>query len=152
MRLRFGSLGGRFHRIELFFRASDAGLRAGKLRLRGRNLARGVHRFDGHVEAGSPCSRFGIGKFRLSMIDSDLIVVWIDLDEHSPFIDKLVILNVDGGHVTANACADRIYVAIDLRIVGGFVGGEITPDKKASDEQNRGNAQQQEGQAPPRCW
>src|SRR5262245_33705609 len=53
--------------------------------------------------------------------------------------------------MTANARTDRVQVRVNLRVVGGFVAGEVSPGSKATrDKHERSEEQQEPGSpAPP---
>ena len=145
----FGLLQLRPHCVGLPLRCSDACLHAGKLRFRRGNLAGRAHSLDGHIQAKGARSGFCVGKLGFGMVDSNLIIPRIDLNQHRALVDVLVVFDVYTSDVSGNAGTDGVYVAIHLRIVGGLVGAEIAPDKKAYDCQHHDDSSNQKAQAPP---
>ena len=69
-------------------------------------------------------------------IHGDLIILWINLDEHRARFNSLIVVHIHFRNVACHARADQIDVAVHLGIVGRFPRGQIIPDEHSdhSDE------------------
>src|SRR5262249_40199544 len=105
--------------------------------VRGRHIESGCHRLCLRVRA-----------VRARLRDCHLIVHRVDLNQHSTFLDILVVLNVKTYDMSANASADRIDVAVDLRVISRLVAREISPNQNSADHDD----QSRKDKAPFRAW
>ena len=64
---------------------------------------------------------------RLGQLHGDLVIARIDLDQQRSLLHPVVVFRVNADNGAVDAGADRIYVAIDFGIIGGFVRLQIVP-------------------------
>ena len=62
-------------------------------------MARGIHRGNGNGDVERVRCRFRIGEIGSRLINSNLIVLRIDLDQHRSLLDILVVVYVDLDHI-----------------------------------------------------
>src|SRR5215469_1564339 len=81
---------------------------------------------------------FPCGKLALRMVQCRLIIVWIQLKQERPGLDILVVLDlgIDVLNGAADASADRVQVAIDLRVIGQFELPRVQPPRRSNDCRN----------------
>ena len=76
--------------------------------------------------------RLGVCEIGARLIDSDLIVTRINFDQYSPLLHVFVVFGVDSNDITADTRTDRIKMRVHLCVIGGFIAGEVAPQKRST--------------------
>jgi hypothetical protein len=112
--------------------SSDSSVCVLDIRLRTGCLAAGVDRSDGYVYPRGFCQGDSVGVVRFRSIHRHLIVLRINLNQRSSGRHVLVVFDQQLQDMTGDSGADRIHVAVNLRIVRILITGEVAPQKEAS--------------------
>ena len=102
-------------------------------------LARGIGGGDWYIILRGVRAGDGGIVFGARPIYCHLIILWINLDEHSAGFNGLIVVHIHFRNVTCHACADRIDMPIHLGIVRRFPGGQIIPNERTDNRDNYHN-------------
>jgi len=72
-------------------------------------------------------------ELRARLLDRDLIVLWVELNQHPARLHRLIVIDVNGAHGSVDSRTDRVEVSIDLCIVGVLIRLDIFPQQKSAD-------------------
>src|SRR5260370_1783121 len=90
------------------------------------------------------------------MVQRRSVVIRIELNQKRPGLDVLVVLDlrIDIENGASDASADRIQVAINLSIIGGFKTLGIQPPREKNEHDHHGSKKQSPSRYPfrPRDW
>ena len=61
----------------------------------------------------------GVGEVGLGLLESDLVILGVDLGDGIALVDELLLLDIDMDDLAGDARADLVEVAVDLGVVRG---------------------------------
>ena len=82
---------------------------------------------------------FRFGQIRFGPGYGDLVILCVDLDQHIARFDALIVPDRRLDHRTADASADGVDGAVDLRVVGGLAAGGVLQIEVRARRHRRGH-------------